>query len=497
VCGHKTDPVINPLTSTLPPMPLTISFKLNIRQKVSVGLVVCLLLVVGVAVVSFQYLQDVERKLHFVQVADDLSNIILEIRRYEKNFLLYAMEEDLTACVQYVQNGREVLSTIASEITYFQAAPLVSRLQRAMDDYDATMRQAQSVPSQGLNELRAKVEERLREQGKLLVDLSNQLVDFERKRIINLIRSLKTQLFFTISIVAVAGLFLTVVVGKKIFRPLKVIEDTTRRIAQGDFHHIPVTNSRDETQRVVEAFNRMVAELEKRQEQLLQTRKLSSLGILASGIAHQLNNPLNNIATSCQILSEELEGGELEFNRRMLTNIDQEVFRARDIVKGLLEFSRAREFTLSLAPLSEAVNRAVRLISSQTPPGVDIIKEVPAELVLNLDIQRMQEVFLNLIMNSIQAIEKPPGQIRISAERDAAAREAVIRVEDTGCGIRAEDLSRVFDPFFTTKQVGAGTGLGLSVVYGIIEKHHGSISVQSLPNEGTRFIIRLPLPAEA
>ena len=478
-------------------MPLSQYLNLNIRQKVSVGLAIGLLLLVGVALISFQYLQEVERKLHFVQVADDLSNIILEIRRYEKNFLLYASKEDLKSCGQYVQDGRDVLSNIATEITYFQAAPLVYRLQQAMDDYDAAMREAESVFSQGLSSLSTNIEDRLREKGKHLVDLSNELVNFERKRIINLIISLKTQLVVTISIVVLAGLFLTVMVGKKIIRPLKVIEKTTQRIAQGDFHHIPVTNSRDETRRVVEAFNRMVAELEKRQEQLLQTRKLSSLGILASGIAHQLNNPLNNIATSCQILSEELEDGELEFNRRMLSNIDQEVFRARDIVKGLLEFSRAREFTLTRAPLAEAVDRAVRLISSQTPPGIEIIKEVPSDLVLNLDVQRMQEVFLNLIMNSIHAIENPPGQIRISASSDPSTREAVIRVEDTGVGIRAEDLSRVFDPFFTTRQVGVGTGLGLSVVYGIIEKHHGSISVQSLRKEGTRFIIRLPLPADA
>jgi len=478
-------------------MQLSKFLHLNIRQKVSVGLAAGLLLLAGVALISFQYLQEVERKLHFVQEADDLSNIILEIRRYEKNFLLYESKEDLKSCGQYVQDGQNVLSNIADEITYFQAAPLVHRLQQAMDDYDAAMHEAESVFSQGANSLSATIEDRLREKGKRLVDLSNELVDFERERILNLIISLKTQLVVTISIVALAGLFLTVMVGKKIISPLKVIEKTTQRIAHGDFHRIPVLDTHDETQRVVEAFNRMVAELEKRQEQLLQTRKLSSLGILASGIAHQLNNPLNNIASSCQILSEELEGGELEFNRRMLSNIDQEVFRARDIVKGLLEFSRARDFILTRAPLSEAVDRAVRLMSSQTPAGIEIIKEVPPDLVLNLDVQRMQEVFLNLIMNSIHAIENPPGQIRISASRDPSKKEAVILVEDTGVGISAEDLSRVFDPFFTTRQVGVGTGLGLSVVYGIIEKHHGSISVQSRRNEGTRFIIRLPLSADA
>ena len=101
------------------------------------------------------------------------------------------------------------------------------------------------------------------------------------------------------------GIFLIPIMAKKIIKPLRIIEETTLKIARGNFDFLPVQNTRDETQRVVEAFNRMIAELEKRQEQLVQTKKLSSIGILTSGVAHQLNNPLNNISTSCQILLEE------------------------------------------------------------------------------------------------------------------------------------------------------------------------------------------------
>ncbi|HEY9074669.1 MAG TPA: ATP-binding protein, partial [Desulfobaccales bacterium] len=111
--------------------------------------------------------------------------------------------------------------------------------------------------------------------------------------------------------------------------------------------------------------------------------------------------------------------------------------------------------------------------------------------------QRMQEVFLNLLMNGIQAIKEPPGEIKIAARADAPNREVVITVADTGVGIPQEELDRIFDPFFTTKEVGAGTGLGLSIVYGIIEKHHGRISVESKEGEGTRFIIRMPYDPKA
>jgi signal transduction histidine kinase len=235
--------------------------------------------------------------------------------------------------------------------------------------------------------------------------------------------------------------------------------------------------------------------LEKRQDQLVQAKKLSSLGVLTSGVAHQLNNPLNNISTSCQILLEELEDLILHdpsLLKKMLTNIDQEVDRARDIVKGLLEFSRVKEFTLKPTPLKEVVQRAVRLISSQAPAGVDLVESVPDNLVLQLDAQRMQEAFLNLFMNAIQALDHPPGHITVEAKLDDDQERAVITVADTGKGISKEDLGRVFDPFFTTKEVGAGTGLGLAIVYGIIEKHHGAITAVSQEGEGTRFIIRLP-----
>jgi signal transduction histidine kinase len=208
-----------------------------------------------------------------------------------------------------------------------------------------------------------------------------------------------------------------------------------------------------------------------------------------------LNNPLNNISTSCQIVLEELNQCDVEFLRKMLSNVEQEVYRARDIVKGLLEFSRVRDFALKPIPLEDVVNRSVRLISSQVPPGIDIVQQIPWDLVLQLDAQRMQEVFLNLLMNAIQAIKEPPGEIKIAAQTESAHQQAVITVEDTGVGIPKEEIDRIFDPFFTTKEVGAGTGLGLSIAYGIIEKHHGSIAVESKEGEGTRFIIRLPFRA--
>jgi two-component system NtrC family sensor kinase len=467
-----------------------IPWHLNIRQKVILGLSVGILAIGFIGAISYHYLRVIELKQDFVEVADDLRNITLELRRYEKNYLLYGSAEDLKENQHYIQLGLNILGKLDPDIRGLEGAPQIQPLRQEFLNYQKIMDQMSST-TEGQPRSH-ELEEQLREHGKRLVELTHQLADFERQKILKNIQRLKTQLLTSIGIFLVLGGFLVFIVSRKILQPLKTIEKTTHRIAVGNFAPLPVLDTRDETQRVVEAFNRMVQELEKRQDQLLQAKKLSSLGVLTSGVAHQLNNPLNNISTSCQILLEELDTKDLEFFRKMLTNVEQEVDRARDIVKGLLEFARAKEFTLKDTPLKAVVDRSIRLISSQVPAGVEIVEQVPEDLTLQLDAQRMQEALLNLFMNAIQALDNQPGQIKVEAKIDQVRQQAVITVADTGAGISKEVLSRIFDPFFTTKDM-AGTGLGLSIVYGIVEKHRGTITAESTKGEGTRFIIRLPL----
>lgn len=483
-------------------------WRLNIRQKVIAGLSAGILGISFIGILSYHYLHEIELKQRLAEIAEDLRDRVLEMRRYEKNYLLYGDQSDLKENYAYTQGALEIVEKFSQEGQHLQVVPLLQEVKKELLIYRRLMQEkAAKAGHQGLNphkwedsevpldehpHLKEEHDEHLRLHGKRLVDLSQQVVSFERQRILDIIKTLKTQLFASIILFLFFGGFLGFIVAHKIIRPLRVIESTTRRIARGNFKPLPVLDTRDETQQVVEAFNRMVKELERRQDQLVQSKKMSSIGVLTAGVAHQLNNPLNNISTSCQILLEELEMGDKEFFRRLLSNMEQEVNRARDIVKGLLEFSRAREFSPQPTPLAQVVSRSVKLISSQVPPGISIVQEVPEDLILTLDAQHLQEVFLNLLMNAIQAIEEPPGEIRIAARLDPEGKQAVIVVEDNGCGIPPELLDRIFDPFFTTKEVGLGTGLGLSIVYGIIEKHQGSISVESRVGEGTRFTIRLP-----
>lgn len=465
---------------------------LSLRQKIVLILACYVAAIVGIGFISHADLGAAGDKLRFIQLAYGLNNIILEVRRYEKNFLLYDKEEDLRENRRFLILARETAQTLYAESTNLKVAPQLRKLEEHLTNYEDNMgRLARAGRDMPPNEREALVVT-LREQGKSLNELSESLVSFERRQIASILDALKAQLTLSVVVAALLGVLLPVIMFRKFFRPLGIIQRATEDIARGHFKEITVLDTKDEMQQVMEAFNRMVQELERRQDQLVESKKLSSIGTLTAGVAHQLNNPLNNIYTSCQIALDEFNSDDRPFIMRMLRNIDQETLRARDIVKGLLEFSRVQEFSLRPAVLAETVERTIRLVQSQVPAEVEIATDIPPELILPLDAQRIQEVFLNLLINAVQAIEGP-GRILISAGVDEAANEAVIEIRDTGPGIPGDVQGRIFDPFYTTKEEGRGTGLGLSIVYGIIQKHNGLIFVENIEGGGAKFVIRLPL----
>jgi len=466
--------------------------RLNIRRRVLLGMLLSVFAVGLIGTFSYHSLAQIERKMGFIEIIDDLGNTILEIRRYEKNFMLYGQREDYEESQAYAAKAREILVRLEGNASEFGLSQEHASLKNTLTDYESqavSLTPGQTIPQD--------TRVRLRDTGKQLVDLSLQLVTHERARILNIVQSLKRQLLFSVVVFLALGGGFLFVLGRKTITALRSIEEATREIAKGRFNTIASPDSDDEVERVIGAFNHMIAELQKRQNHLVREKKLASLGVLTSGVAHQLNNPLNNISTSCQILMEEGPEADPVFTRRLLGNIDGEVARARDIVKGLLEFSRAKDFERKPTSLAEVVERSVSLVSSQVPAGVDITRHVTEDITLPMDAQRMQEVFLNLLINALQAIPNKSGSINISAHTDKERSQAVITVTDTGTGIAPEDQARIFDPFFTTKEVGKGTGLGLSIVFGIVEQHQGEISVENAPGGGTSFFVRLPLELPA
>jgi len=213
---------------------------------------------------------------------------------------------------------------------------------------------------------------------------------------------------------------------------------------------------------------------------------------LTSGIAHELNNPLNNIALNTESLLDGFSELSEVQKRRMLEQIYTQVERASSTVRNLLDFTRREAPTFAATSLAKEVRYTARLAGNElTLAGVDLELELGDDLPQVMGNPRnLQQVFLNLILNAIQAM--PDGgriMVRGAVENDLVR----VDISDNGCGIPRERLDKVFDPFFTTKETGEGTGLGLSVSYGIVEKHGGRITVESELGEGTTFSVYLPV----
>lgn len=231
-------------------------------------------------------------------------------------------------------------------------------------------------------------------------------------------------------------------------------------------------------------------QLENAQKQIYQAEKLASIGRLASGVAHQVNNPLNGIK-SC-LYAIQKKPTDANTIKTYTDLINEGINNIETVVKKLLGFARQQSISENSIDLNESIRKVVNLFDLR-------LKEKQIDLKLNLndnighakiDYHLFQEVIMNLLLNSYDAIDKA-GQISISTER-AEGDYICMSIEDTGCGISQEDMKRIFDPYFTTKDVGTGTGLGLSVCLGIIENHNGKVEATSELNKGTTFKVFLP-----
>lgn len=233
-------------------------------------------------------------------------------------------------------------------------------------------------------------------------------------------------------------------------------------------------------------------ELEKTQVQLLQAEKMASLGKLAAGVAHQLNNPLGGITLFTKLVLEEHHLPESA--QQDLQRILKDAERCRDTVKELLEFTRQTKHMMRPHDVNRALTRTLFLLENQTLfQNITIVKELTEGLpLLTADIQQMNHLFMNIILNAAQAMEGK-GSLFIKTRLLPGGEFIGIDISDTGPGIPEDVMPHIFEPFFTTKEEGKGTGLGLSLVYGIVDNHGGRISAKSRLGEGTRFSIELPV----
>jgi PAS domain S-box-containing protein len=225
------------------------------------------------------------------------------------------------------------------------------------------------------------------------------------------------------------------------------------------------------------------------EEQLQISEKMASIGLLAAGVAHEVNTPLTGISSFTQML---LEGANPdEPNTRLLEKIERQTFRAAKIVNGLLNLARPAQVEAGPVDLHVVLGDVLGLLEHQFRTArIQVRRELqPEPLVVNGIDHKLQQVFLNLFLNARDAMPKG-GWLTIATRR--TGDEAVVDVSDTGIGIPSEQLSRIYDPFFTTKPIGKGTGLGLSITYGIVQEHGGTIACASAAGQGTTFTLVLP-----
>ncbi|MFH1259997.1 MAG: HAMP domain-containing sensor histidine kinase [Elusimicrobiota bacterium] len=321
-------------------------------------------------------------------------------------------------------------------------------------------------------------------------------------------RVAQTGIFISV-FVLVVSIILGVILSLRIFRsiifPLYSLQEGARNIGSGLLGYRMEHVSSDEFGELAKSFNEMATNLKKLQLQIITMNRMSAVGQLAGGVAHEINNPLTGVLGQAQILKEKMSENPVVLEH--IEKIERAALRCRKIVRGLLDFSRQEDYHFEEADIVELIEASVALTSSDLERAkIEVIWDFPKDLpLLKVSPSHLQQVFLNLVTNALQAMPKG-GKLDIIVQKVSApavvdkerkskqSGYAQISFSDTGMGIKSDHLARIFEPFFTTKEIGKGTGLGLTISFGIIKNHNGTIDVSS-PGEGkgTTFTIKLPL----
>ncbi|MBF0339913.1 MAG: HAMP domain-containing histidine kinase [Magnetococcales bacterium] len=471
-------------------------FQTSLRGKVMLGFALISTLALGLSFFTLVELRMLSLRLQAREHFFLLLNNVLELRRFEKNFFLYHQQEDREQLLGYVARIQENLA---------QATPLDPRAMPAIEQARHWIRAYGEQARAPRAEKPTEQENRLRALGKSLVTTAEQLAEAERVAVQRAMERHRQLLLGAMVVVIGVIVLLGRSLSMRIVLPLRRIEESMAGVADGQFSQLHIPSRDREIVSLTSAFNLVLEELRRRQRHLLRSEKLASLGTLLSGVAHELNNPLSNISTSCQILAEELDQPDPTYHKELVGQIDEQTRRARDIVRSLLDLARDRSFQRAPVLLAETVAEAIRFSKGHIPARIRVINQLPGEILVSGDRRRLQQAFINLLKNAIDAIPESgevvirvaPAESTQSPGLFAGCRCPVpwcdLEVADTGTGMEEGLVGRIFDPFFTTKPVGQGFGLGLAVVHEVVEEHEGCIAVESQVGMGSRFVVRLPV----
>jgi len=446
---------------------------------------ICLLVLIGLF--AIQSFDELLLKFRFTEIADSLNTAFLEMRIAEKNYLLYGDKEALNSICTRIAETIPTLEQERENIEQVTGRSDYNYLIQLLADYRSNVR----ALSNGQGE-----ENRVRESGHSLRTFSENLTKMERDKVAEIIAHSKAVLRHSFWAVIFFAFLFTQWNARSIRRSLHQVEQLTRAIAKGNFAAMTEKPAADEMGNIVQAISTMSEELNRREEEIVRSKRLASIGVLVAGVAHELNNPLNNISMIAQTFAELHDKLNSEQQLEFMNQIDEESERLRVTIKNLLDFSKPKEKEVEPHDLNEVVQKCLGLVHNMLTIGnirttLALADELPQ---IYLDEHQIQQVLVNMLINAIQAMQ-PSGTLRVSTSLVPMQRMLEIEISDTGKGIPPELLNHIFDPFFTTKDEG-GTGLGLWVSYGIINNHGGDIHVKSTMNKGTTFTVTLPIDLE-
>lgn len=471
--------------------------ELSIRMQIYVTFIFSFFLIFGIAIAHFISSRELEKKVRFLEIANDYLFVIEEVRRLEKNFFLYGT--DLEEALENVYRAEHILIDNMNELEDVVGATTLNETLMHLRTYEQLLRNLSinrgdsedSEYQKTVNELAVEV----RRHGREIVLSAQEIMRKEEWELNEMIDTSRLVYILSIFFVFLFIAFNTYFLGRRILRPINRFLRYTERIASGDLTPImPARRYRDEFSQLAIAINHMIEELDRRQTILIESHKLRAVGTLTAGIAHELNNPINNITLTAHMMLEDFASVSDEEKQDMIGDIIQEADRSQRIVRNLLDFARESESMMESLQVKDVVVESIRLVANQfNVKGVRVERNIAPNLSrIYGDKQQLIQVLINLLMNALDVTGKNE-EVRVEVQPSDDPNFIEIRVIDFGPGIPEHLHSSIFDPFFTTKGQGRGTGLGLAVSQGIIGKHGGRIGVESQVGKGSTFIVTLPV----
>ncbi len=522
---------------------------MSLKKKIILSFLISSVIIAVLAISSLFNFIEIRKEIRYLELADSLRSKTLQLRRHEKNFFLYGDPTEIDQVSAYIADIMQLIrqagpryntknlldleaktgeyaqrfNTIERSVAEFHAAfnglkiahmnsaalfPLIEstfleRPAAVSEVLGSVFRIGPDDPARRhLAELDTEIKT-LRKNGEELLTISKDLDRSAREKVENAITLLQTMTMILLPLFFVIGFGAFFFIGQSVVNRLRILTTAVEKTGKGDFGSLAVPEKGDEVGALIAAFNKMELdlvhrdeELKKKNEELHRSRKLASIGTLASGVAHELNNPLNNIYISAQILEKEAKNSCSPLVKEIVGDIVGQSLRVKRIVGDLLEYARAREPRVRDIELNELIRGVYKLVkaTADTQEITFVLDSDSERNMVRADPEQIERVYINLYTNAVEAMSRK-GDLTVSL--NSSGDSVIIQVSDTGEGMTPQEMEKVFEPFFTTKD--KGTGLGLAIAFTIIKKHGGKIDVDSEKDRGTTFRITLPKggPADA